>query len=446
MKFLSRDGFRSDTEYAVYSKIASRLLPYLLLLYIVAFLDRVNISFAKLDMAVDIGLSDTAYGLGAGIFFLAFCLFEIPSNMLLQRTGAKFWISRIMVTWGLICIGMAWVSSPTQFYVMRFLLGVAEAGFYPGIILYLSYWFPARLRGQATAVFVIGIALAGLLGAPLCGWIMTYMLQYPDFRNWQWLFLLTGLPAVLLGVVTWFYLADQPRKANWLTSQERDMVARDLAAEQVVIHSHRFSDAFGSSKVWFLCLINFSIVVSLYGVSFWLPQIIKNLGITNTFQNGLLAAIPSALAAVSMWVVAKHSDRTGERRLHVVACAMVTAAGLLLAAWSSSNAVLALTGLSLAMMGVLTGFVLLWTIPGLLLSGSAAAAGIALITTVGNLGGYVGPYFVGWIKESMGQIEYALVGFAIIAVLGGLATAWLPGLKEREQQAARARQDRLKEA
>jgi MFS family permease len=314
MKLLSRSGFASQDEYRIYSKIAARLLPFILLLYVVAFLDRINVSFAKLSMAADIGLSDTAYGLGAGIFFIAFCIFEIPSNLLLQRFGARFWIARIMVTWGVICVAMAWISTPLHFYILRFLLGFAEAGFYPGVILYLSYWFPSRVRGQATAIFVVGIALAGVIGAPACGWIMAHMRDYPLFKDWQWLFVLTGAPAIVLGVVTYFFLDDSPRGARWLTDVEKRFVLDDLARDPGTRSGqHRLADAFGNRWVWVLALINFTIVVSLYGVSFWLPQIVKNLGVDNTFYNGLLVAIPSLLASVAMVFVARHSDRTQER-------------------------------------------------------------------------------------------------------------------------------------
>ncbi|WP_345817574.1 MFS transporter (plasmid) [Paraburkholderia sp. PREW-6R] len=433
MRLLSKGGFASAEEYAVYSKIAARLLPYLLLLYIVAFLDRINVSFAKLSMAADIGLSDTAYGLGAGIFFIAFCIFEIPSNLLLQRFGARFWIARIMVTWGLICAAMAWISTPMHFYILRFMLGFAEAGFYPGIILYLTYWFPSRLRGQATAVFVVGIALAGVIGAPACGWIMSHMQTFSLFRDWQWLFLLTGMPAILLGVSTYFYLQDSPQDAHWLNDAEKRFVTEDLARDPANHREHhRLSDAFSNLWVWVLALINFTIVISLYGVSFWLPQIVKNLGVDNTFYNGLLVAIPSLLAAITMVLVARHSDRTLERRWHVVGCAIVATIGLLLAAIYPGQAYVSLFGLSLAMMGVLSGFSMLWTVPPLLLSGTAIAAGIALITTVGNFGGYAGPYLVGYVKQVTGHLEYALYCLAALSLLGAIATALLPVLRQPE--------------
>jgi sugar phosphate permease len=318
MAFLSEASFGSAEESRIYNKVAARLLPFLLFLYIVAFLDRINVSFAKFSMATDIGLGDAAYGLGAGIFFIAFCIFEIPSNLMLQRVGAKFWIARIMVVWGLVCAAMAWVHNPLTFYGLRFLLGVAEAGFYPGIILYLSYWFPPRLRGQATAIFVIGMPLAGAIGAPLCGLAKAHMGGVGGLRDWQWLFILTGLPATLVGVITYFYLDDRPEKARWLSDPEKALIVADLDPEKRNLdHAaapHRLRDAFTSSSLWFLAFINFTIVVSLYALSFWLPQIVKNLGVSDAFENGLIVSIPSAIAAVGMVLIARRSDRLAELR------------------------------------------------------------------------------------------------------------------------------------
>ena len=432
MRYISRHGFASDEAHATYDRVSGRLLPFLLLLYVVAFLDRVNVSFAKLGMAKAIGLGDAAYGFGAGIFFIGFCIFEIPSNLLLQRVGARLWIARIMVTWGIVSAATAWVSTPWEFYVARFLLGICEAGFYPGIILYLSYWYPRQARGQATAIFVVGIALAGVFGSPFCGFIMGAMGAVPPLANWQWLFVLTGVPAVILGIATYLYLDDRPSEAAWLPQADRDRIARDLAAEEGEMAragaGHRLSEAFSDGRVWCLAGVNFSIVVCLYGVSFWLPQIVKNLGVVDTFHNGLIVAIPSFLAAVAMVLVARHSDRTGERRWHTAACSLVSTVGLLIAAMAIDQPVLALTGLSMATVGVLTAFAILWTIPGLLVSGTAAAAAIALITTVGNLGGYVGPFLVGWVKEMSGSFGFPLYVFAALSFAGALALAALPGI------------------
>jgi D-galactonate transporter len=432
VKFISQAGFKSAEESRVYNKVATRLLPFLLLLYIVAFLDRINISFAKLSMSADINMSDAAYGLGAGIFFIAYCIFEIPSNLMLRRMGAKFWIARIMVVWGLVCAGTAWVHSPSSFYVLRILLGIAEAGFYPGIIFYLSYWFPPRLRGQATAIFVVAIPLASAVGAPFCGWVMAHMGGVGLLKDWQWLFLLTGLPATLLGVVTYFYLDDNPEKARWLTRGEKDLMVTDFAAESHIMPdvaaAHHLRDAFANSTVWFLSLINFSIVVSLYALSFWLPQIVKNLGVDNVFENGLIVSIPSILAAIGMILIARRSDRRRERRWHTAGSIFLAALGLTIASFYPHNVWISMIGLSLGMIGVLSSFAILCALPGLLVSGAAAAAGIALVTTIGNLGGYVGPYMMGWVKQSTDHLEYALLLCAILLLIGALVTLWLPGL------------------
>lgn len=445
MAFFSATGFRSDRETALYNKVAARLLPFLLLLYIVAFLDRINVSFAKLSMAADAGIGDAAYGLGAGIFFIAYCLFEIPSNLILQRVGARFWIARIMFIWGLVSAAMAWVHSPFTFYVTRFILGIAEAGFYPGVVFYLTYWFPRRLRGQATAIFVIGIPLAGVIGAPLCGWIVGHMGGVAGLKSWQWLFLLTGLPATMLGVITYFYLDDGPDKARWLTADDKALMAADREAEMrarpEIAHSHSTRAAFANGTLWMLAFVNFSIVVALYALSFWLPQIVKSLGVSNAFENGLIVAIPSALAAVCMICVARHSDRHGEHRWHLAVAIIAAGVGLCIATFFSNNAWISMAGLSLAMMGILTAFTLVSSVPGLLVSGAAAAAGIALITTVGNLGGYVGPFLLGWIKQSTGHLEYALFLCGMLLFASALITLWLPGLRRGHQPVSTAARD-----
>lgn len=283
MNFIARSNFTNDQDSAVYNRIAMRLLPFLLLLYIISFLDRVNVGFAKLQMSADIGLGDSAYGLGAGIFFLGYCLCEIPSNLLLQRLGAKFWIARIMIVWGIISVGMMFVSSATSFYVMRFMLGVAEAGFYPGIILYLTYWFPARLRSQVCAMFFLGIALSGVIGGPLSGWIMQTLGGSYGLKGWQWLFLAEGSPAILMGLVTYWYLDNGPAAARWLSAEQKKIVISELEAEErqklAAGHGHKFGHAMRDVNTWMLAFANFSLLSGIYGVSFWLPQIVKDLGV-----------------------------------------------------------------------------------------------------------------------------------------------------------------------
>lgn len=434
MKLLSRGSFQNDRDWHVYNKIATRILPFLFVLYVVAFLDRVNVGLAKLQMAADIGLSDMAFGFGAGIFFIGYCLCEIPSNVMLQKVGARFWIARIMFVWGLLSAGMMFVSTPVQFYVMRFLLGVAEAGFYPGVVLYMTYWFPESARSQGMAYFTLGIAIAGVIGSPLSGWIMQTFSGTGGMAGWQWLFLIEGLPATLLGIVVYFYLDNGPGKAKWLSAEENQMVVRQLEDQRRRSEnngaSHKFGDAFVNKGIWCLIVTNFALLCGTYGVSFWMPQIVKNLGVQNLFHTGLIAAIPFAVASVVMVLVSKNSDKTKERRWHGALCCVASASGLIFSAVLHDNGYLSLLGLSIAMSGGLAGFCVLWALPGVLLTGTAAAAGIALIATVGNLGGYASPFMIGWIKESSGHLEYGLYVLAIISLVGAISMLNVPQLRK----------------
>lgn len=422
MNLISRNTFNSAQDCALYNRIAWRILPFLFVLYVVAFLDRVNVGFAKLQMAADIGLSDMAFGFGAGVFFIGYCLCEIPSNMVLQRVGARFWITRIMITWGLLSIAMLFVKTPNAFYVLRFLLGMAEAGFYPGVVLYMTYWFPSYARSQGMAWFNLGIAMAGVLGSPLSGWIMQTFAGYGGMAGWQWLFLLEGLPAVLLGIAVYFYLDDRPGNVHWLTPEQNARVVQQLAAQrqqqEAAGASHNFRGAFVNKALWCLIYVNFALLCGTYGVSFWLPHIVQGLGIKSLFHTGLIAAIPFAVASVVMVLVSRHSDRTRERRWHGTLCNLASALGLAFAAYFHEYPVLSLAGLSLAMSGGLAGFCVLWALPGVLLTGTAAAAGIALIATVGNLGGYASPFMMGWVKQSSGHLEYGLYVLAAMTLLG----------------------------
>jgi D-galactonate transporter len=440
MNFLDRSVFKAEPEWRAYNKIATRLLPFLILLYVISFLDRVNVGFAKLQMAADIGLSDAAYGLGAGIFFLGYCLCEIPSNLLLQRLGAKFWIARILVVWGVISVGMMFVTSPTSFYIMRFLLGVAEAGFYPGIILYLTYWFPIRLRSQISAIFFMGIPLAVIIGAPLSGWIMKTFNGDFGLAGWQWMFLLEGLPAVIGGIVAYFYLDNNPASARWLTDAEKQLVVGPLAEEErqkrAEGHGHKFSHAIKDINVWLLAFANFSLLAGLYGVTFWLPQIVRDLGVKDLLSVGLITAIPYVAAAVGMLVIGKRSDRTGERKWHMVICMLFSAGGLVLSGAFGSNPVISLLGLSISTIGTMAGFAVMWAIPSIILSGAAAAAGIALMATIGNSGGYLAPMMMGLVKQSTGRLEYGLYFMAGVVLLGALAGLLMPKLRRASLQPA----------
>ncbi|TBW37173.1 MFS transporter [Siculibacillus lacustris] len=436
MVFLPRSNFSEsqETEWRVYNKIAMRLLPFLLILYVISFLDRVNVGFAKLQMSVDIGLGDAAFGFGAGVFFLGYCVCEIPSNLALQRFGAKIWIARIMVVWGLVSAGLMFVTSETQFYVLRFLLGISEAGFYPGIILFLTYWFPARLRSQICAIFFLGIAFSGVIGGPLSGWIMQTFSGAYGLHGWQWLFLLEGIPAVVGGVISFFYLEDGPAKAKWLDASERALVVDALVAEEAgkraAGYGHRFIDALRDANVWLLAITNFSLLGGTYGLSFWLPQIVKDLGVNNLLFNGLLTAIPFTCASIAMIVVGKHSDRHGERKWHTAICAFVGAGGLVLSGLFGFNPYISLFGLSVAVSGALAGLAVMWALPGTILGGAAAAAGIALMATIGNLGGYTMPFILGWVKQLTHQVEFGLYAMAAMMVIGGLVMLVIPKLNQ----------------
>ena len=438
MNLIARNTFDNEQDSVLYNRIAWRLLPFLFVLYIIAFLDRVNVGFAKLQMAADIGLSDLAFGFGAGVFFIGYCLCEIPSNMMLQKVGARFWITRIMVMWGLLSVSMLFVQTPNQFYVLRFLLGMAEAGFYPGVVLYMTYWFPSYARSQGMAWFNLGIAMAGVIGSPLSGWIMQTFAGVGGMAGWQWLFLLEGMPAVILGVVVFFYLDDRPGKVHWLSAEQNARVVRQLAeqrsAQEQAGAGHNFRAAFVNKDLWRLIYVNFALLCGTYGVSFWLPQIVRNLGIESLTQTGFIAAIPFAVASVVMILVSRHSDRTRERRWHGTLCNLASAAGLAMAAFFHDQPVLSLAGLSLAMSGGLAGFCVLWALPGVLLTGTAAAAGIALIATIGNLGGYASPFMMGWIKQSSGHLEYGLYVLAVMTVLGALAMSAVKPPSSRQQR------------
>ena len=444
MIYLPRSNFAADrdADWRLYNKIAARLMPFLLVVYVICFLDRVNIGFAKLQMSVDIGLSDAAFGFGAGVFFLGYCACEIPSNLALRYFGAKIWMARIMIVWGLCSAGLMFVTSEIQFYILRFLLGIAEAGFFPGVILYLTYWFPSRLRSQICAIFILGIPFSGVFGGPLSGWIMHMFGGWYGLHGWQWLFLLEGLPAVVLGVISFFYLDDGPAKARWLTDGERRTAVDALVAEdtqkKAAGYGHSFLDAMRDINVWLISITNFSTIGGTYGLTFWLPQIVKDLGVNNLLVIGLLTAIPFAAASIAMIVVSNSSDRRNERRWHTALCVFVGAAGLVISGMFGYNPYVSLFGLSLAVSGALAGNVVMWAVPGTILSGTAAAAGIALMTTIGNLGGYTMPFIMGWTKQLTQQVEFGLYAMAMMLVVGGFVMLALPKLRRRDM-AIRAR-------
>jgi MFS transporter, ACS family, tartrate transporter len=390
-------------------KITWRLIPFLMLLYFVAFLDRINVGFAALTMNKDVGLTSKMFGLGAGIFFLGYFAFEVPSTVILHKVGARFWIGRVMITWGLVSIAMAFTRGPISFYVLRFLLGLAEAGFFPGIILYLSYWFPANHRSAVTAMFMAAAPLAGLIGSPVSGALME-LNGWLGLRGWQWLFLLEGIPAFVLGFVTFRFLTDRPADAAWLSAEERDWLSSAIRREQADMkdpRSHSAWRALADWKVLALSLAYFGTSAGLYTIGFWAPLIVKKLGFS-VFQVGLLVAIPNLIAVVGMVLWSRNSDRTGERYWHAALACLIGAVGMAVAARAGSSAVLAIAGLSLTAFGVSAAKPPLWCVPTTFFAGTAAAASIGLINSLGTLGGFVGPYMIGSTNGTSGDFTRGL--------------------------------------
>ncbi|ACC71351.1 MFS transporter [Paraburkholderia phymatum] len=416
----------STFEEATYRKVAWRLTPLLMLSYVVAYLDRVNVGFAKLGMSTDLGLSDAVYGFGAGVFFIGYFIFEVPSNIILHRVGARVWIARIMVTWGVVSMLTMFVTTPTMFYVMRFLLGLAEAGFFPGIILYLTYWYPAQRRGRMTTWFMTAIAISGVVGGPISGYILKAFDGANGWHGWQWLFLLEGVPSVIVGILVFIVLDDRISKAKWLTKEERELLERNIAAEDATKEDHAVGKVMLSPRVLMMSLIYFSFVMGLYGVSFWLPTIIKSTGVTDAFVIGLLSAIPFAAAVIAMVLVARSADRTRERRWHVAVPGFVGALGLVLSVIWAKDTTLAMAGLTLATMGILTTLPLFWSLPTSFLAGTGAAAGIALINSIGNLAGFLSPYAVGWLKQATSANAAGMYMLAGFMILGGLLAVCVP--------------------
>ena len=403
---------------ATYRKIAWRLIPFLVLLFILAWIDRVNVGFAKLQMLQDLQFSEAVYGLGAGIFFIGYFLFEVPSNLLLEKIGARRTLARITILWGMASMALAYVTTPTMFYVMRFILGVVEAGFFPGVVLYLTYWFPARHRARVNGLFMTSFAIAGAVGGPIAGLIMNGMQGVGHLANWQWLFILEGIPSVIAGIFVLMYLPEKPANARWLSAAEQQAVTHAIAAENTGEHKHvSFIEACRNYRVWLCAAVYFCIVAGNATIAFWSPSIIKEIGIQNNLQIGLVSAIPFIAGTVAMVWNGMHSDRTGERRMHTALATLIAAAGLVLTGMLLHSAVLALCALTLASVGILAAFPVFWSIPSAFLAGTAAAGGIALINSIGNLAGFVAPYMIGSLKTSTGSLSSGLYFVAALELL-----------------------------
>ena len=413
-------------------RVRRRLIPFLALLYFIAYLDRVNVGFAALQMNSALGLSPLDYGRGAGIFFLGYFLFEVPSNLALARYGARIWIARIAIVWGLVSMAMVLAVGPASFALLRFLLGAAEAGFFPGVVLYFTYWFPARERARAVGQFYTASMAAGVIGSPLSG-LLLQLRGVAGLDGWQWLFLAEGLPAVIVGIVALAYLDDRPRDARWLPPAEKAWLIETLSAEH-----DRSADAGAATlrsglwtrQVWLLSGVMFLIVTSGYGFSFFLPQIVKRLSGASDLAVAMWTAVPFLVAAIGIVVVAAHSDRTGERRWHVAGCAALAAAGLAVSATVAAP-IGAFVGLACAAIGLYAFIPPFWSLPTAFLRGDGAAAGIGLINSVGNLGGFTGPYLMGWMRSLSGDFR---VGLGVLAASALCSALLVLTVRSRQDQ------------
>ena len=403
-------------------RISWRIVPFIMLLYFIAFIDRVNIGFAALTMNKDLGFSSAVFGFGAGVFFFGYFLFEVPSNIILEKVGARLWIARVMITWGIISGAFAFIESEMSFYVLRFLLGAAEAGFFPGIILYLSYWFPARNRAGVVSLFMAAAPISVVLGSPISSALLE-MDGIMGLHGWQWMFIIEAIPAVILGVVVLFYMTDRPEKAKWLPEDERTWLVAQMNAERAskqTAAKHSILAGLADIRVLALALVYFGTSAGLYTLGIWAPQIIKSFGLS-TMAVGLLNAVPPTIAVVAMILWARHSDKTGERTWHVVIACLVAAAGLALAGGAAS-VVAVIAALSLVNVGISAAKPPLWAMPTMFLSGSAAAVGIATINSIGNLGGFVGPWAIGWIKDQTGSFTGGLIFVSGLLLLSAVVT------------------------
>lgn len=424
----------SAFEDRTYRKVTLRILPILLLCYMAAYLDRVNIGFAKLSMLADLEFSNTVYALGASVFFWGYFLFEVPSNLLLHRYGARFWIARIMLSWAIISMAVAFtlplasllhVEASTMFYVLRFLLGVCEAGFFPGVILYLNYWFPPQRQSRVMSGFLMAMPVSLTLGGMLSGWLMTSLDGWHGMAGWQWMLLVEGVPSVIMAVLVFTCLCDSIDKASWLSDEEKLLLKANLRQEEHGKAS-RLGEVFFNPRVWLLVLILLTFNTGFYGLAFWMPSIIKSAGVGSSLEIGLLSAIPYGVAVVAMYLNARHCARTGERRLHAAVPAFIGGCGLILSAAFSDNVVLSILFLTVAASGVLSLMPIFWTLPGTVLSGIAAAAGIGMINAVGNLSGFTGSMITAVAENLTGDINNGTYVLGLCLFVSGLLILAIP--------------------
>ena len=420
----------TEQEVKVYKKVIWKLIPFLCFCYIAAYLDRINVGLAKLHMLSDIHLSEAAFGLGAGLFFVGYILFEVPSNLVMEKVGAKIWIARIMITWGILSGLTMFVTTPMQFYVLRFLLGAAEAGFLPGVLYYLTTWFPTYYRGKIIALFMIGLPLAVIIGSPLSGWIMGAFDQVHGFTGWQWLFFLEAIPSVLLGILTFKMLPNHFSKAKWLNEEEKHIIdsnlKKDLEGNSSAKEKHSFKDGFFNLNILKLGAINFSMLLCTYSMGFWLPTFIKNTGMTDVFHIGLLVAIPSIIGLVAMLLIGRSSDKFRERRWHLVIPFVLGSIALFFTHMFSANIVMTLVLFSIAAIATTGTIPVFFSLPATFLSATAAATGFALACSIANLAGLVSNTLVGYAIQITGRPEGALMVFAVCLLLSCLIVLSLP--------------------
>jgi MFS transporter, ACS family, tartrate transporter len=425
---------QSEIEKATLKKVTLRIVPFLMLLYFIAYLDRVNVGFAKLTMAGDIGLSDVAYGFGAGIFFLGYFIFEVPSNLILHKVGARRWIARIMFSWGIVSACVALATGPVSFAILRFLLGVAEAGFFPGVILYLSFWFPSRHRARIVALFMAAVPISIAIGSPVSG-LLLKMDGLLGLHGWQWLFIIEAAPAILLSVVVLKFLTDRPEQATWLDKEQRTWLANEMSAEtNNKPAGHKLSEvlkALVNPRILSLAVIYFGTSAGLYTLGIWAPDMISAQGV-GSVATGFINAIPPIAAVICMILWARNSDRTGERNWHIFGACAVAAGGLAMAAFASSL-IPVVAALVIVNIGISSAKPPLWAIPTTFLTGASAAAGIAAVNSIGNLGGFAGPYLIGWIKQITGSFEGGLLAVSAMLVLSAALILFQPKVSDAPQ-------------
>jgi MFS family permease len=424
VRALTEDAYESQ----VYRKVTWRIIPFLFLCYVFAYVDRVNVGFAKLQMQQDLRISDAVYGTGAGIFFIGYFFFEIPCNIALQKIGARYWLGPIIIIWGLVSASTMFVKSATGFYFVRFLLGVVESGFFPGVILYLTFWYTRRYRAKMVATFMTAVPLSGAIGGPISGALLNKMSSVGGLRGWQWLFLLEGIPSILAGFATVYFLPNGPAKAHWLSKEEQDLLVTRLKEEEAQKRQgearHSLGDAFRSGKVWALCFVYFGFVMGNYGLSFFLPQMLKDTITKDPFLIGLLTTIPWGVAAIAMVIVGHRSDRTGERCWHVAISGLIGAIAFSISAIPGISGTMGLLALTVATAGIMAAVSTFWALPSMFVTGTAASAGIAWINSVGNLGGYVSPALVGKIRDVTHRMTPALLMLASACIVSVILTVF----------------------